>query len=623
MAISKKELDEYIEAYSRGEAKISDEEYDVLLEEYLKENGEDKRPFLRQKQSDAVNRIVGTIHKVYGVTEPMRPNQKVYKDWAMNLKLPEDTTIIVQPKFDGVSVSVDLMTREFYTRGDYDNGESVNVSELFKDRFTDGSLDCFHEIVTAVKFEAIMSHETFNNLGLNNKYKRPRDAVAGIISSRNTELSKCITLIPLREYVDVNNNQYITQYLADNSIKTTLTDYTTIQGFIDDILADGATCVCDGMHYSLDGVVVDTLSDDNSFGNEIAIKILNMVKETKLIDVKYQFGKQGRITPVAVVEPVCFDNVTVTNITLSTLDRIAQMGLKYGDTVRIMYNIVPYLIDSLHDGSYPVRMPTECPICGSKFDLQNLNLIRCTNPDCPGLILGSIIRYCEQMKMFGLSKGMITKLYEYDMISSISDLYKLEPDQLSELPGFKSKLAHKIVKSIREASQLVPLSRWLGALPIRDTSAKTWQLIIDETWDHDEMKASNAVKYYLTENGDVEEFMRQFKMPVGVGYLKVVRIAEGLRQNWEEMKKCIDYVTFNCLSSPREDIKGVVTFTGIRDMTLEDALINRGYKVDSFSKKTTVLIVPDRSFVSSKVKKAEALNIPIYTIDEAYKVLLS
>ena len=159
----------------------------------------------------------------------MRPNQKVYKDWAMNLKLPEDTTIIVQPKFDGVSVSVDLMTREFYTRGDYDNGESVNVTELFKDRFTDGSLNCFHEIVTAVKFEAIMSHETFNNLGLNNKYKRPRDAVAGIISSRNTELSKCITLIPLREYVDVNNNQYITQYLADNSIKTTLTDYTTIQ----------------------------------------------------------------------------------------------------------------------------------------------------------------------------------------------------------------------------------------------------------------------------------------------------------------------------------------------------------------------------------------------------------
>lgn len=624
MAISKKELDEYIEAYSQGNPLISDEEYDILLEEYLKENGEDKRPFLRQKQSDSVNSIVGTIrNKVYGVTEPMRPNQKVYKGWVANLKLPEDTTVIAQPKFDGISISVDLITREFYTRGDYDNGESVNVTDLFKDRFDDGSLNVFHEIVTAVKFEAIMSHETFNNLGLNNKYSRPRDAVAGIISSRNVSLCKFITLIPLREYMDVNNNQYITEYLRDKSIKTTINDYEAIQGFIDDLLADGATCVCDGMHYSVDGVVVDVLLEDNSFGNEVAIKILNLVEETKLIDVKYQFGKQGRITPVAVVEPVCFDNVTVTNITLSTLDRIAQMGLKYGDTVRVMYNIVPYLIDSLHDGNYPVRIPTECPICGSKFDLQNLNLIRCTNPDCPGLILGSIIRYCEQMKMFGLSKGIITKLYEYDMISSISDLYKLEPDQLSELPGFKSKLAHKIVKSIREASQLVPLSRWLGALPIRDTSAKTWQLIIDETWDHDEMKASNAVKYYLTENGDVEEFMRQFKMPVGVGYLKVVRIAEGLRQNWEEMKKCIDYVTFNCLSSPREDIKGVVTFTGIRDMTLEDALINRGYKVDSFSKKTTVLIVPDRSFVSSKVKKAEALNIPIYTIDEAYKVLLS
>jgi NAD-dependent DNA ligase len=130
--ITKEELDKYLEAYNRGEPLISDEEYDKLLEEYLAQNGESNRPYLRQQQSSNVNDVVGTLPKVY--LSP-RENQKSYDDWLRSKLVTPSTRVIVQPKFDGCSVAYDAMTDEYFTRGDYDNGESVNVTNLFKGYF--------------------------------------------------------------------------------------------------------------------------------------------------------------------------------------------------------------------------------------------------------------------------------------------------------------------------------------------------------------------------------------------------------------------------------------------------------------------------------------------------------
>ena len=129
--ISEQQLKEYIDAYNRGEPLISDEEYDRLLEEYLKVNGEDKRPYLRQKQSGVVNGLVGTLKKVYGVREPMREGQDTYEKWFQRKGINPNAKIIIQPKFDGASIALDKSGR-FFTRGDYQNGESVDVTDLFK-----------------------------------------------------------------------------------------------------------------------------------------------------------------------------------------------------------------------------------------------------------------------------------------------------------------------------------------------------------------------------------------------------------------------------------------------------------------------------------------------------------
>jgi len=617
--ITKEQLDEYIRLYQEGTPAITDEEYDSLLEEYLREHGEDKRPFLRSQQSDSVNDLVGTLPKVYGTTTPMREGQKTYESWFNTKKIDPMYDIIIQPKFDGCSVALDVTTGRFFTRGDYDNGESVDVTELFEFHRKNMNLP---SDITAIKFEAIMAQEIFESTGLKDKYLRPRDAVAGIITSRNIEMAQLITLIPLRQYS--GGHQMIPDKLEEVSIKAKVDDFDTIQGFINDKLSDGAiTKFYDG-HYAIDGVVVSVVDDSGKVfvDKEIAIKILNNIQETKIINIEYQYGKTGKITPVGILEPVKFDNITVDHVGLSTLERVVELGLQYNDTVRIVYNIVPYLLSTYHDGNYPIPVPTKCPICGAELNYKTLKTVRCTNPHCKGLKIGMIIRYCEKMKMLGLSKGIITKLFDAGLIETIGDLYRLTPEKIMTLDGFKEKSATNICKTIWKASTDVRLSRWLGALPIKDISDKTWQLVIDAKFPMNEMKAMNAVKYNI-EHGTVMSFMTECVPEYVYGFSKNTysSIKEGLTLYWDDIVDIIQYVNFRCTTDLTRHIKGRVTLTGTRDDKLISYLTEKGYDVNDFSAKTIALVIPHPTYVSSKVVKAKKSGIPIYTIDQAYEAL--
>ena len=614
--VTREYLDDLTRAYHQGHPIVSDEEYDRLLEEYVSENGEESRPFLRAKQSDDVNNIVGTLPKLFGVTTPIIPNRPVYTDWFRKHNITSNDKIILQPKFDGISVAYDINQKRFFTRGDYDNGESVDVTELFENRNLD---NIFCDGQTAVKFEAIMSTEVFVKSELNKKYKRARDAVSATITSRDKTKADLITLFPLREYVD--NKQQIPKMLVDKSIVIDADDYISIQSFIDDLLNNGAKLSVENHNSSLsfecDGVVVSKIIknnyvvSDDSGNEEVAIKILNMRKQTKLIKVDFQFGKTGRITPVAIVEPIKFDNITVDHITLSNLDRVVQMNLKYNDTVEVMYNIVPYLIDSLHDGDIPVQIPQTCPACGSKLDLSTLSIVRCTNPDCKGLKLGSIIRYCQKMKMMGISEGILTKLYDESIISSIPDLYKLTVDDIKDIEGFGIKSAQNIVNSIKRSSNDVMIHTFLGAFPMEDIGEKMWMLLMVYLYSNNIAFNNFDEIISILENIQVK----------GIGDITRMRMINGLKRNLNQIKECLQYIKFVDYTAiiNKGNNNGTITLSGTRDKQLSDYLTNKGYDVNSsITKNTKALVIPDSNFTSSKVAKALQMNIPIYTIEEAY-----
>lgn len=612
--ITKQELEEIIAKYNRGEdTGYTDEEYDKILEEYLQATGEE-RPYTRQKQTGDVNEIVGTLPKAYGVDVAFRENQSTYMDTIRRVGLPESTTIILQPKFDGCSIALDVNTMQFFTRGDYVDGESMDVTDVFKDhiKFID-----IENNITAIKFEAIMSSECFDQLGLNKEYKRARDAVNAIIR-KNNEYVKYITLIPLRQYNGVVES--IPKRLLELCSKTTAGNYQHIKSFIADKLSDGATQMYNNMTFAIDGVVASEIKEDNTTGYEVAIKILNDVKETKLINVINSFGKTGKCTPVATFEPIKFGNVEVTNATLSTWDRIASMGLKMGDTVRVTLNIVPYLLTSYHDGTIPVPIPKVCPICGAPLSLKTLATVRCTNPNCSGLKIGMIYRYCENMNMKGIAKATLTSLFDAGLLTDIDSLYKLDKLAIMELPGFGETSASAILDIIHEASINVDICKWLGSLPIKDISDKTWKAIIGANFNNDMMTATNVI-HDIIENGTPDMMIdKLFGINIkGVSFNTIQNINEGLMNYWEVIQRTLPFITFNVLSSVQSI--GLVTLTGTRDKELTDYLIKKGYEVNNFKSDTIAVVVPNKEFTSATTTKALQKGIPIYTIEEAYEKL--
>ena len=639
--VTKEQLDQYLKAYSSGSSEISDEAYDELLEEYLKEHGEDKRPFTRNKQSAAINDVVGTLGKVYGVVEPMREGQMAYTDWVYRRDIPATTWFVPQAKLDGCSVAFDLQTERFFTRGDVDNGESVDVTSIFRDHINKvkAMLEACNfklEDVQSVKFEAILNIAAYYQF--KDLYKRPRDFVAATITSRNEEYARYISLVPLRVYS--NGRQYIPiTFINDSCIFAKSQDFETIAGFVKTILDRGAHTIYGGLDYECDGVVVSKINhmDGTYRGNkgpsdmispydftelyfvevdpecEVAIKILNKVEETKLINIDWHMGLTGRITPVAVVEPVKFDTITVTNIGLSTFDRVMNLGLKYGDTVRIVYNIVPYLLDSKHDGTIPVKLPENCPECGHPLDMRLLKQMCCTNPDCRSNKLGSIIRYCRKMKMFGVSEGVLSKLFDNGYIKSISDLYTMDLMEASEISGLGEKSLQNVVQNIKDASNGIPVYRWLGALPCKNVSDKTWKHILKIVYGYSKNMNEDITALCLQDTPDA--FLNTILLhSERIGPITASSINEGIRNCWNDIHTIISYITFDEIN---HNTKGIVCLSGTRDKRLILKLTNMGYAVtDHLTKECKCVIVPDTSFTSGKVSKAKSIGIPVYTIYE-------
>ena len=273
MSVTKEELEKYNAAYMQGHPLISDEEYDALQEAYVKEHGESSRLYTRSAQTETVSDLVGTLPKVYGVTQTMRPDQKSYDDWVKTNKLDPDMKIVVQPKFDGCSIAYDAKEHRYFKRGDYDNGESEEVTNIFEKmyfwnkEFVDNTCD-------GSKFEMMMGDDIYQ--ARFKEYETPRDAAVAYIrkAQKNPsfdpfDANRTLVLIPLRDMI--NGKQYIPSYLGDISLKTTVGDYDSIQRFINELLSNGATldlglgaCQMGNLEYidtyKCDGVVVSVLN---------------------------------------------------------------------------------------------------------------------------------------------------------------------------------------------------------------------------------------------------------------------------------------------------------------------------------------------------------------------------
>ena len=347
---------------------------------------------------------------------------------------------------------------------------------------------------------------------------------------------------------------------------------------------------------------------------------------TQLLEVTYQVGRTGAITPVANMETVQLAGTRVHRATLNNEDFIRSFDLHEGDWVyvekggEIIPKIVGVDVERRNPSALPVRFITHCPECGAELRrIEGEAAHYCPNDTgCPPQIKGRIEHFITRkaMNIDSLGPETVDAYYERGLIENIADLYTLTPEQLN-YEGNREKSARKIVSAI-EASKQVPFERVVFALGIRMVGETTAKILARHFKNIEALR--NATAEQLTEVD-------------GIGGIIAVNIVEYFHneKNIEIVDRLISYGLQMQLSEEQQTqqstllegksivISGVFTHHS-RD---EYKLIieqNGGKNVGSISKKTSFILAGD-NMGPSKLQKAESLGIQIMSEDEFLELI--
>jgi len=257
----------------------------------------------------------------------------------------------------------------------------------------------------------------------------------------------------------------------------------------------------ESLDYEIDGVVVkvDDFEQQETLGvltrqprYAIALKPAAEEALTRVVDVDFQVGRTGAVTPVARLEPVFVGGVTVSNASLHNADEIARLGLRIGDRVwvRRAGDVIPQVVrvdadarpDARPDNARAIVFPERCPVCGGEVVRPEGEVIaRCTNRrGCPAQLVHALLHFASRsaMDVDGLGEKLATQLVERGLVHSVADLYALTRDDLLRLERIAAKSADNLLAAI-EASKTRPLARVVYALGIPEVGEATAQALAE------------------------------------------------------------------------------------------------------------------------------------------------
>lgn len=382
-----------------------------------------------------------------------------------------------------------------------------------------------------------------------------------------------------------------------------------------------------------DGIVlkVNSLSQQEKLGYTaksprwaIAYKFKAEQACTRLMEVVYQVGRTGAVTPVANMEPVQLAGTTVKRATLNNEDFIRSLDLHIGDWVKVEKGgeIIPKIV-GVEVGkrpaiAQPVRFITHCPECGTPLvRYEGEAAFYCPNDaGCPPQIKGKIIHFISRkaMNIDSLGSETIDDYFRQRLIRNIADLYHIRVEQING-NGSREKSARKIVNSI-EKSKEVPFERVVFALGIRFVGETSARLLARHFKDIDALKSASLEDLQEVE-GVGETIARSVKdyfgNPVNEEIVERLRNC-GLQMNIQEE---VGREISDALNGMNIVISGVFTQHSRDEYK---ALIERhgGKNTSSISGKTAFLLAGE-NMGSSKLQKAEKLGVPVIDEEEFLK----
>ncbi len=632
--------------YNDDNPEISDYEYDMLLRQLKQLEAEN--PDLAEESSPTQN-VGGKASSAFGevlhAVKMESLNDVFSRDEFIDFgrktaeALGFEPEYTVEPKIDGLSVSLEYKNGEFFrgsTRGDGLVGEDVTHNLKTIKSIPKKLTEKIPYL--EVRGEVFMPREAFVKLNEQRSesgesiFANPRNAAAGSLRQLDSaitaerELDIFVFNVQRAEGISFETHIEAIEKLGKLGFKVIPHEkpFKTIEEAFEKVqsIGEGRS----SYYYDIDGAVikVNSLPLREEMGSTskyprwaAAFKFPAEQKETKLLDIVLQIGRTGAVTPNAVLETVTLAGTNVSRATLHNMNFIEEKDIRIGDTVLLQKagDIIPEVVRVIKEkrtgDEAQFKMPDSCPVCYSPLHrAEGEAAYRCTNEYCPSQKGRRIIHFASRdaMDIEGMGPSLVYKLIEEGLIDRSGDLYSLKAEDISALDKMGDKSAENIITAI-ESSKNRELSNLLFALGIRHIGKRAAQIIAKH------FKTLDAILSATTEEisaiNDIGEKMAQslkdyFENSEARENLNLI-IAAGVRteETAENVGSLFEGKTF------------VLTGT-LPDMSRSEAgkiIESLGGKVSSsVSAKTDYVLAGEAA--GSKLEKAQKLEVTIINQQE-------
>jgi DNA ligase (NAD+) len=420
-----------------------------------------------------------------------------------------------------------------------------------------------------------------------------------------------------------------------------------------------------GYAYEIDGVVfkLDNLEQRERLGMTahhprwaLAWKFPPEEAFSVLLDVEWQTGRTGNITPVARIAPQRVGGVTVENTTLHNVGEVERLGISIGDKVLIVRrgDVIPKIEQALGpatttdlanrfhaDGEAftgtlpdhrPIPTPSACPACEGQVELEGA-FLKCINLFCEARTSRAVLYWCRALELDGVGEKLVDQLLDANLISSCADLYRLTLDDLLGLERMGEKSATNVLNEVDKA-RTMSLGKFLHALGLPGIGPELASSMASAIGDApallswlDRAHATTEDEAYGPAHDDLgkphahNKALRQVLDLDGVGEIVALQFRDGLQVRRSLVEDLIELLTIErevvktaegpfldmtfcvtgTLSAPRKEIQQRITDAG-------------GKIVGSVSAKLNVLVAGEKA--GSKLAKATNLGVDVWSEDD-------